>query len=119
MRPGLGALAWTALPVVAWPIDAIAHSTIEGIDAVYGGFLHPYFVPAHLLSLIGLGLAVGLMGRTAALRTLPVFAVALTPAYLAALIVRFPRAWLVFGARVLGSWITAASLMVLALAAAR
>lgn len=46
------ALACTAAP-------AMAHAPIEGIGAFYNGMLHPVFVPAHLLLLLGLGLLLG------------------------------------------------------------
>jgi len=36
-----------------------AHVPIAGADGLYGGLLHPLFVPAHLLALIGLGLLIG------------------------------------------------------------
>jgi urease accessory protein len=48
-----------AASVAAAPGAALAHSTIEGIDAVYGGLLHPYFVPEHILALTALSLLVG------------------------------------------------------------
>lgn len=44
------------------PVSALAHSPIEGIDSLYNGFLHPLFVPAHLLLLIALGLFIGQKG---------------------------------------------------------
>ena len=34
-------------------------TTIEGIDAVYGGLLHPYFVPSHILAMVALSLVIG------------------------------------------------------------
>lgn len=38
---------------------ALAHAPIKGIGAFYNGMLHPFFVPAHLLLLFGLGLLLG------------------------------------------------------------
>lgn len=50
---------WIGAALAALPLPAAAHSTIEGIDAVYGGLLHPYFVPGHILALIALSLMIG------------------------------------------------------------
>jgi urease accessory protein len=41
---------------------ALAHSPIKGLDSFYAGFLHPVFVPAHVLSLLVLGVLVGQQG---------------------------------------------------------
>ena len=188
-----GRLAAAAL--ASLPAPAFAHSTIEGIDAVYGGLLHPYFVPEHLLALLALALVIGAMdwrgwriavltwlaallaglglgaagvvafqpgivllvltflcGLAAAFALPPnlmasMVAAALIgvtvgpdsvpedlaagvpwqvlgataigagvfPAYVAALLIRFRRDWLRLGVRIAGSWIIAASAMVLAL----
>ncbi|WP_164516530.1 HupE/UreJ family protein [Minwuia thermotolerans] len=70
-------IAAAALAAVLLPAPALAHSTIEGIDAVYGGFLHPYFVPQHLLALIALALLVGVMKWRAAAIALPAYLLAL------------------------------------------
>lgn len=187
---------WLALSAAAvLPGPARAHSAIEGIDAFYGGLLHPYVVPEHLLSLIALGLLIGTMGwrqyriavlaflvslcaglvlgavgmapvfpqetllalamicGTGAALTLPMNAIlpmgpalvigtmigldsvpedfaeawtwsvlvatavgaGIVPAYLGALLIRFRRDWLRLGTRIAGSWIVAASLLVLSL----
>ena len=55
---------------------ALAHVPIAAGDGLYGGLLHPLFVPAHLLALVGLALLIGRQenGRTALLLN---FAVAL------------------------------------------
>ena len=50
---------WLGAVLAALPVPALAHSTIEGIDAVYAGLLHPYFVPGHILALIALSLVIG------------------------------------------------------------
>src|SRR5262249_51635723 len=43
-----------------WPLDAAsAHAPFEGGGGFYGGVLHPLFVPAHLLAILGTGLLVG------------------------------------------------------------
>jgi urease accessory protein len=38
---------------------ALAHSPVPGVGGFPGGLLHPVFVQAHLLALIGLGLFIG------------------------------------------------------------
>ncbi|GLP96399.1 HupE/UreJ family protein [Paraferrimonas sedimenticola] len=42
--------------------NAHAHSPFEGAGAFYSGFLHPFWVPAHLLLLCALGLHIGQSG---------------------------------------------------------
>ena len=42
---------------------ACAHAPIAGAGGMFGGLLHPFFVPAHLLALIGLGLLIGQQER--------------------------------------------------------
>lgn len=44
------------------PAAAIAHSPIKGLDNFYAGFLHPLFVPAHLLPILVLGILFGQQG---------------------------------------------------------
>lgn len=41
---------------------AFAHSPIKGLDSFYAGILHPVFVPAHVLSLLTLGILFGQQG---------------------------------------------------------
>jgi len=41
------------------PQMASAHMPIKGINDFYSGFLHPLFVPAHLLLLVSFGLLIG------------------------------------------------------------
>jgi hydrogenase/urease accessory protein HupE len=41
---------------------AMAHSPIKGLDSFYAGILHPVFVPAHVLSLLALGILFGQQG---------------------------------------------------------
>jgi urease accessory protein len=55
MRRGAFALA-LLLTIVA---TAQAHAPVPGLDGFSGGLLHPVFVPAHLVALIGLGLFIG------------------------------------------------------------
>ena len=59
INPGRALFSWALLAI---PGSGLAHSPIEGIDAFYGGLLHPVFVPAHLLLLIAIGLFVGQSG---------------------------------------------------------
>jgi urease accessory protein len=47
----------TALLLAAQP--AHAHPVIEGVGGFYGGLLHPLMVPAHLMTLVVLGLLAG------------------------------------------------------------
>lgn len=68
---------FAALAAGLGPAPALAHTTIEGVDAVYGGFLHPYFVPEHLLALIALALLIGTMNWRAAATAIPVYMLAL------------------------------------------
>jgi urease accessory protein len=39
--------------------DAFAHPPFAGATGFYGGLLHPLFVPAHALAVLGLGLLIG------------------------------------------------------------
>jgi urease accessory protein len=52
------ALIVAALTLIAEP--ALAHPPPLGIPGFPGGLLHPFFVPAHTLAVIGLGLLIGL-----------------------------------------------------------
>jgi urease accessory protein len=45
--------------VVAAPRIALAHGSIQGMGSFYGGMLHPFLVPAHVLVLFSLGLFLG------------------------------------------------------------
>ncbi|WP_416899230.1 MAG: HupE/UreJ family protein [Minwuia sp.] len=97
IRGGLAAAALASLPA-----QAFAHTTIEGIDAVYGGLLHPYFVPGHILALTALALLVGIMSWAIWRLAIPV--------YLAALL-----AGLAIGAAGIPPWQPAIVLLVLAM----
>jgi urease accessory protein len=49
-----------ALVLLLMCADAVeAHDPVPGISGFPGGLLHPLFVPAHLLALVGLGLFIG------------------------------------------------------------
>ena len=41
------------------PVPALAHSSIAGINHFYSGFLHPLFVPSHLILLLAISLSLG------------------------------------------------------------
>jgi urease accessory protein len=44
------------------PGVALAHSPFKGLDNFYAGLLHPLFVPAHLLTILALGVLFGQRG---------------------------------------------------------
>ena len=52
-------LPLAALVLLAMAEPALAHPPPLGIGGVFGGLLHPLFVPAHVLAILGLGLLVG------------------------------------------------------------
>jgi urease accessory protein len=52
------ALAAAALTLIAEP--ALAHPPPLGIPGFFGGVLHPLFVPAHAMALVGVGLLIGM-----------------------------------------------------------
>ena len=58
------------------PAAAIAHSPIKGLDNFYAGFLHPLFVPAHLLPILVLGFLFGQQGPARLQAAIIVFLVA-------------------------------------------
>lgn len=41
------------------PLCAEAHSPIKGVMPFYGGALHPFVVPAHILAMLAMGLFIG------------------------------------------------------------
>jgi len=51
--------ALAALVLLGGAAPAQAHAVIEGLNNFQGGFVHPILVPAHVLSLVALGLLVG------------------------------------------------------------
>jgi len=56
------------------PQMASAHMPIKGINDFYSGFLHPLFVPAHLLLLVSFGLLIGQKRLSSNPRILVVYA---------------------------------------------
>jgi hypothetical protein len=65
------------LLTVAGSTPAFAHSPIMGIGGVVGGVLHALLIPEHGLSLLALGLVLGLTERPARHTGYAVFAIAL------------------------------------------
>mgnify|MGYP003639285960 FL=1 len=59
-----GALALCCAAFPAW-----SHAPMQGVGDFYGGILHPLVVPAHVLSLVMLGLLAGQRGMAAVRRT--------------------------------------------------
>ena len=58
--PTLGRRAAVAgLLFALLPLPVLAHSPIKGIDSLYSGFLHPLWVPAHLIAVLMLGFWLG------------------------------------------------------------
>ena len=56
-RALLGAAIVSALALMAEP--ALAHPPPLGIPGFFGGLLHPMFVPAHVLAIVGAALLIG------------------------------------------------------------
>jgi hydrogenase/urease accessory protein HupE len=55
------------------PSTAFAHAPIDGVNHFLNGALHPIFVPAHIILLVGLGLLIGRQGNTAINKVVPIF----------------------------------------------
>ena len=55
----IGVRAATAVALALMAEPASAHEIIPGVTGFPGGLLHPVLVPAHLMTLIGLGLLAG------------------------------------------------------------
>lgn len=75
-RLRLGLRAAAALAVLA-PRPAAAHAALQGVGDVYAGLLHPIVVPAELLALLALALALATSGRPACRVGLPALALGL------------------------------------------
>ena len=56
------ALASAALALLVTAEPALAHPPPLGVGGFFGGLLHPLFVPAHVLAVLGLGLLIGQQG---------------------------------------------------------
>ncbi len=50
------------ITILVIPDTALGHGSIEGVGDFYSGMLHPLLVPAHVLTLVGLGLLLGQQG---------------------------------------------------------
>jgi urease accessory protein len=59
----MSALVRLVLIAVVCADPAFAHVPIEGAGGIYGGLLHPYLVPAHVMSLVALGLLIARAGH--------------------------------------------------------
>jgi hypothetical protein len=70
--------------MIAGSTPALAHSPIMGIGGVVGGVLHAVLIPEHGLSLLALGLVLGLLERPARRTAYAIFAAALLCGLLAA-----------------------------------
>ena len=57
--PRSGWLSPALLLVIARPANADAHTVVTGTNHFMAGMLHPLTAPAHVLILLGLGLAIG------------------------------------------------------------
>jgi len=68
---------WLALALIVPISPANAHDAIAGGGPFVNGILHPVITPAHLLSLLALGLWIGRQERAALRRSIVGFAVAL------------------------------------------
>jgi urease accessory protein len=68
---------WLALALIVSSFPATAHDAIAGGGPFVNGILHPIIEPAHLLSLLALGLWIGRQDRETLRRAIVAFAVAL------------------------------------------
>jgi hydrogenase/urease accessory protein HupE len=74
MIPLRGALV-AALALATNP--AIAHDVVPGVGGLYGGLVHPFLVPGHVLALTGLGLFLGVQPRRLGMGLTALFAASL------------------------------------------
>jgi urease accessory protein len=73
--------AFAAALLLLATAPAQAHIVIPGISGFPGGLLHPLLVPAHVLTLIALGLLAGVYGARTRMLLLAVFAFAAAAAF--------------------------------------
>lgn len=102
-----GTLAVALSVVAAGP--ALAHPPPLGFTGFAGGVLHPYFVPAHLLAITGLGILIG--------QQAPQWGRAVPTGFVAALVVGFGFLMLAFVPRYAGEAVLMAALIAGVLAA--
>lgn len=99
------------LALASLPSPARAHTPIEGVGFFYGGMLHPFVIPAHLLLVVVLGLWIGQQGIRHIEVGLPAFAaglgVGLTLAGLG-YVTFIPAPVLVAPAALAGLWVASA-----------
>jgi urease accessory protein len=50
---------WLIACAILVPLCAHAHSPIKGVMPFYGGVMHPFIVPAHVMAMMALGLFMG------------------------------------------------------------
>lgn len=81
-----------ALPTL-WPLAAQAHGDIERLGPFYAGALHPLLVPAHLVTLLALGLLVGQRGLQPSRHALTMLLLALGTGLSVAATNADPSAW--------------------------
>jgi hydrogenase/urease accessory protein HupE len=82
IRHGRLAAGTIALALIAAPLPAVAHVAIEGADDFTAGLLHPFFVLAHLLAVIGLGLLLAQQGLSHTKAAVPAFTATLIAGFL-------------------------------------
>lgn len=68
-----GAALAASLAIIVGASPAYAHSEIKGIGSFYTGLLHPFLVPAHVLTIASVGLLLGQSGRAKVRTPLAVF----------------------------------------------
>lgn len=100
---------WLALTLIASTSLAHAHETIGGAGPFVNGLLHPAIAPAHLLSLLALGLWISRQDRDALRRSILAFATALVAGLLAGSLGTLPAivplaVALILGCLVAGGW---------------
>ena len=100
---------WLALTLIVSISPAHAHEAIGGAGPFVNGLLHPAIEPAHLLSLLALGLWIARLDRDALRRSIPAFATALIAGLLAGSLGILPAmvpfaAALILGCLVAGGW---------------
>ena len=106
---------WLALTLIVSISPAHAHEAIGGAGPFVNGLLHPAIEPAHLLSLLALGLWIARLDRDALRRSILAFATALIAGLLAGSLGILPAmvplaVALILGCLVAGGWHWPASL---------
>jgi urease accessory protein len=68
--------------VILHPISAFAHAAPGGVTGFFGGFLHPFFVPAHIMAVLSMGFLIGRQPSGAQV-ALALFGIALVAGFVA------------------------------------